>query len=157
MSPDILVKIVHVLSAIVLLGVGLGTAFHMWLAHLTGDARVIAAAGRSTVVADFVFTTPAVIVQPLSGAALIWLEGFDPWDSWLVVAYVLYAVAGACWIPVVRLQMQARDLAARAAAAGTPLPAEYHGCMRLWFGLGWPAFAAVVLLVAVMVAKPTFW
>lgn len=156
-DPDIPIKIVHVLSAIVLLGVGLGTAFHMWLAHRSGDVRVIAAAARSTVLADWLFTTPAVIVQPLSGAALIWLERLDPWESWLVATYGLYALAGACWIPVVGLQLRARDLAARAAAAGVPLPAAYHACMRLWFALGWPAFAAVIAIIALMVAKPVLW
>lgn len=156
-DPDILIKIVHVLSAIVLLGVGGGTAFHLWMAHRGGDARVIAAAARSTVLADWLFTTPAVIVQPLSGALLIRFEGFDLWDSWLVAAYVLYAVAGACWLPVVWLQMRARDLAVAAVAGQQALPEDYHRCMRAWFALGWPAFAATILIVALMVAKPTLW
>jgi uncharacterized membrane protein len=156
-DPEIPVKIIHILSAVVLLGVGLGTAFHMWLAHLTGDARVIAAAARSTVLADYLFTTPAVIVQPLSGAAIIWIERFDPLAPWLVAAYVLYALAGACWIPVVRLQIRARDLAVAAAAVGQALPEAYHRCMRAWFRLGWPAFGAVILIVCLMVAKPELW
>jgi uncharacterized membrane protein len=156
-DADILLKILHILSAVVLLGVGGGTAFHMWMAHLGGDVRVIAAAARSTVLADWLFTAPAVIVQPLTGVALIRLEGFDPTESWLVAAYVLYAVAGACWVPVVWLQIRARDLAVAAAAQGTALPEAYQRCMRAWFVLGWPAFAAVILIVALMVAKPTLW
>jgi uncharacterized membrane protein len=156
-DPEIPLKIIHVLSAIVLFGVGLGTAFHMWMAHLTGDARVIAAAARSTVRADFLFTTPAIVVQPLSGAAIIAIERIDPTASWLVAAYALYALAGVCWLPVVRLQIAARDLATSAVARGQALPADYHRAMRAWFILGWPAFVAVILIICLMVAKPELW
>jgi uncharacterized membrane protein len=156
-DPDVPLKIVHILSAIVLLGVGAGTAFHTWMAHLSGDARVIARAARSTVLADFLFTTPAVIVQPVSGAALIWIERLDPAAPWLIATFGLYALAGACWLPVVRLQIRARDLAVAAAASGQALTAEYHRAMRLWFALGWPAFGAVILIVCLMVAKPELW
>ena len=156
-DPEIPIKIIHILSATVLLGVGLGTAFHMWMAHLTGDARLVAAAARSTVRADVLFTAPAIVVQPLSGAAIIAIERMDPTASWLVAAYGLYALAGACWLPVVGLQIRARNLATAAAAQGQPLSAEYHRAMRAWFILGWPAFAAVILIVCLMVAKPELW
>ena len=157
MSAYFWLKTVHILSATVLFGTGLGTAFHMWLAHLSRDARVIAAAARSTVTADFLFTTPAVIVQPVTGVLLIMDAGFSPHESWLVAVYVLYAVAGACWLPVVWLQIRARDLASAAAAADGTLPPQYHGCMRLWFALGWPAFIAVLVIFWLMTAKPELW
>jgi len=150
-------KLLHIISATVLFGTGLGTAFQMWTAHLTGDAHAIAAVARNVVLADFLFTTPAVIVQPLSGVALLWLAGIDPLSSWLVAAYALYALAGACWLPVVWLQIRVRDLAGKAAAMETPLPASYHRCMRLWFALGWPAFAAVIAMFWLMVEKPELW
>jgi uncharacterized membrane protein len=151
------IKTVHILSATLLFGTGLGTAFHMWLAHLTRDPRVIAAAARSTVRADFLFTTPAVIVQPVTGALLIENAGFSPDEPWLVAVYALYALAGACWLPVVWLQIRARDLASAAAASGGPLPPQYHRCMQLWFALGWPAFAAVLAIFWLMTAKPELW
>jgi uncharacterized membrane protein len=150
-------KLLHILSATVLFGTGLGTAFHMWMAHLSGEPRTIATVARNVVIADLLFTTPAMIVQPLSGIALLWLAGIDPLSSWLVAAYLLYALAGACWLPVLWLQIRARDLAREAAAAGTPLPAAYHRVMRLWFCLGWPAFTAVVAIFWLMVAKPDLW
>jgi len=129
----------------------------MWLAHMTKDPRVIAAAARSTVVADFLFTTPAVIVQPVTGVLLIVNAGFSPHEPWLVAVYALYAMAGACWLPVVWLQIRARDLASASVAAGSPLPAEYQRCMRLWFALGWPAFIAVLVICWLMTAKPELW
>ncbi len=150
-------KALHVLSATVLFGTGLGTAFHMWLAHLDGDPRVVAAAARSTVLADALFTAPAVVAQPATGLALVLLAGHDPFAPWLLLSYALYALAGACWLPVVWLQIRARDLARDAVAARAPLPAEYHRAMRLWFALGWPAFLAVIATVWLMVAKPALW
>ncbi len=156
-EPEILLKIVHVLSAIVLLGTGLGTAFHMWMVHRDGDPRAIAAAARTTVLADSLFTAPAVVVQPVSGAALIWIERLDPLAPWLVVAYGLYVLAGACWLPVVWLQIRAKIIAADAVTRGVSLPPSYHRGMRVWFVLGWPAFAATITIVVLMVAKPALW
>ncbi|MFI4986436.1 MAG: DUF2269 family protein [Alphaproteobacteria bacterium] len=153
-GPYLLLKTIHVLSATVLFGTGLGTAFHMWLAHRTGDPRIIAAAARSVVLADCLFTTPAVIVQPLSGAALIWLSGSDPSAPWLVAAYALYVLTGACWLPVVALQIKVWHLAQAALMAGRPLPPDYHRCMRLWLALGCPAFAAVLAIFWLMVVRP---
>ena len=152
-----LVKTVHILSATVLFGTGLGTAFHMWFAHRTGEPRTIAAVARNVVRADFWFTTPAVILQPASGLALIHLSGIDPTAAWLMATYGLYLLIGLCWLPVVWLQLRARDLAEAAVRNGHALPDAYHRAMRLWFGLGWPAFLGTMAIFWLMVAKPDLW
>ena len=148
------VKTLHILSATILFGTGLGTAFHMWMTHRSGDVRAIATVSRNVVRADFLFTTPAVIAQPLSGAALIWMTAIDPLAPWLLAVYALYILTGLCWLPVVWLQIRARDLACAAAASGEPLPPLYYRTMRIWFLLGWPAFIAVMAILWLMVAKP---
>jgi uncharacterized membrane protein len=150
-------KLVHIVSATVLFGTGLGTAFHMWMAHLSRDARAVAIVARNVVLADAIFTTPSVVVQPASGIALLLMAGYDPFSSWLVATYVLYIVAGGCWLVVVWLQLRIRDLARVAAMSKGELPAEYHRRMWLWFTLGWPAFAAVVAIFWLMVTKPDLW
>jgi len=149
-----IVKTVHILSAAVLFGTGLGTAWFLWRTDRSGDTAVIAATARHVVLADWLFTTPAVILQPLSGFWLIYLGGYSPTETWLVWTYGLYLLAGACWLPVVWLQIRMRDLAAAAVAAGAPLSVPYRRYARLWFALGWPAFIAVILIVCLMVAKP---
>jgi uncharacterized membrane protein len=151
------IKLLHIVSSVILFGTGLGTAFQMWTAHLSGEARVIAIVSRSVVRADFLFTMPAVVIQPVSGIALVWLAGFDPMLPWLVVAYALYALAGACWLPVVWLQIRIRDIAQDAVTAGRPMPPSYHRYMRFWFTLGWPAFSAVLVIFWLMVSKPELW
>ena len=152
-----LLEWIHILSATIIFGTGLGTAFHMWFAHKSGNVDAIAVAAANTVKADFIFTLPAVIVQPATGILMIVYVGF-PWDMpWLVASYVLYAVAGACWIPVVFLQMKAARLAKAAAAGNKPLPADYHKAMKVWFRLGWPAFIAVLIIFYMMIHKPGLW
>jgi len=152
-SPQVL-ELLHILSSTLLFGTGLGSAFAFWRAHKTNDARIIAAVARGVVLADWVFTTPAVVIQPATGAALVTIHGY-PWTTpWLVAALLLYVLVGTCWIPVVWLQMRMRDLAQQAAQAGGPLPPLYHRCYRIWFALGWPAFAGVLLIFWLMVFKP---
>lgn len=157
MNTYALLKTVHILSSTLLFGTGLGTAFFMWFTHRTGQVAAIATAARLTVRADFLFTTPAVIVQPLSGFLLMRLMGFDLHAHWLQASVALYALAGACWLPVVWLQWRAHHLARTALRGGTPLPPAYHRCMRVWFALGWPAFLAVIAIFWLMVAKPPLW
>ena len=107
--------------------------------------------------ADFLFTTPAVIVQPVTGIVLVNLTGLDLWSSWLLATYGLYVLAGACWLPVVWLQIRISHLAQAATRSGAPLPANYFRLMRVWFVLGWPAFLSVIAIVWLMVAKPALW
>jgi uncharacterized membrane protein len=148
-------KWLHVLGAMLIFGTGLGTAFHFWLAHRTGDAALVAAAARSTVIADFAFTLPAVILQPLTGFALARTAGYPLDAPWIVASFALYLLAGACWIPVVVLQRRMRDIAERCARDGRPLGPDYRKLARAWFVLGWPAFGALVIVIALMVARPS--
>ena len=147
-------KWLHIVSATVLFGTGVGTAFHFWMAHRTGDARMIAAAARSTVIADYAFTLSAVLIQPLTGVALALAAGYSLAAPWLVASYLLYLLAGACWIPVVVIQVRMRDLAQHAAREATALGPDYARLARRWFLLGWPAFIALLVVFWLMVAKP---
>ena len=150
-----IVKTIHIISGAVLFGTGLGTAWFMGRADRSRQAAVIFVTARHVVWADYLFTLPAILIQPLSGLWLSQLAGFPPGGKWLVVTYVLYAIAGACWIPVVWLQIRMRDLAGAAVRDGTALPPLYHRYMQIWFILGWPAFSAVIAIFYLMVAKPS--
>ena len=147
-------KLLHILSATVLFGTGLGTAFSMWRANASADPGVICIVTRNVVLADWLFTTPAAIVQPLTGLALASVAGFSFNSHWLLLALVLYVIVGACWIPVVWLQLRMRDLAREAVATAEPLGPRYHRYFRLWFALGWPAFLGVLVIFVLMVFKP---
>ena len=147
-------KFLHVIGATVLLGTGAGIAFFMLLAHLTGQAAIIAAVARIVVIADFVFTATAVVAQPVTGMLLARHLGLPLTEPWIFWSLVLYVVTGAFWLPVVRMQMRLRDLAAAAATEGRALPRRYHLLFWWWFAFGFPAFAAVVAIFWLMIAKP---
>jgi len=153
-SAYVLVKTLHILSATLLFGTGLGSAFYMWRADRSGDTAAIAFAARNVVTADWLFTLPAIVFQPLSGLWLAWHLGMTLTEPWLLWSYGLYLLAGVCWLPVVWLQIRMRDLSAAALAQGAALPGGYHRCMAVWFVLGWPAFLAVIAIFYLMVAKP---
>jgi uncharacterized membrane protein len=148
------IKWIHILSSTLLLGTGLGIAFFMWMAHLTGDARHIARTARVVVIAESIYTARAVVVQFATGAWMVHARGAPYSTFWIGAAVVLFVLVGACWLPVVWLQIRARDLARIAADAGAPLPPAYMRTMRWWFVLGWPAFLAVIAIFALMVTKP---
>lgn len=148
------VKWLHILSSTLLFGTGLGIAFFFWLAHRRGDARVIAETARTVVIADACFTAPAVIVQFFSGLWLARYLGLPLEVFWVKTALVLFFVIGACWLPVLGLQLRARNLAQAAVRDGRPLPPAYYRAMRWWFWLGWPAFLSVIAIFWLMVLKP---
>ena len=154
MELEIFVRWLHVLGATVLLGTGAGIAFFMVVAHRTGDARLIAHVASTVVIADFLFTASAVLIQPLTGLWLVHLLGW-PLDSlWIMVSLALYVLVGLFWLPVVWMQVRMRDLARQASAASTPLPAQYHRLYRLWLACGFPAFAGVLAIFWLMLARP---
>ena len=148
------VKLLHVLSSTLLLGTGLGIAFFMLSAHRRGDPKLIAATASTVVIADACFTAPAVIVQFATGLWLAQQLGAPLSTFWLKTALLFFFMVGACWLPVLWLQLRARDLARHALATGTPLPTAYFRVMRWWFWLGWPAFIAVIAIFWLMVFKP---
>ncbi|HXX26735.1 MAG TPA: DUF2269 domain-containing protein [Pseudolabrys sp.] len=150
----LVVKYLHVLGAIVLLGTGVGIAFFMLMSHLSGDAGHILRTARTVVLADFLFTATAVVAQPLTGLWLAYASNMSLGDLWLLLSLVLYGVAGLFWLPVVWMQMRMRDLAAEAVAADAPLPAAYHRLIRLWFLFGIPGFGAVLAIVWLMIVRP---
>ncbi|MGN6387974.1 MAG: DUF2269 family protein [Burkholderiaceae bacterium] len=150
----LIVKWVHIVSSTLLFGTGIGTAFYMLVTTLHRDVRATAVVTRFVVLADWLFTTPTAIIQPVTGAWLVHRAGY-PWHSrWLMWTIALYILAGACWLPVVRLQIRMQQLAAEADAAGQPLPRLYWRYFWTWFTLGFPAFAAFLVIFWLMTAKP---
>ena len=155
MDEYLLLKTAHILSSTLLFGTGLGTAFHGFMANRSGDLATRRIVNRSVVIADWLFTTPAVIVQPVTGVWLARIAGYPLTTDWLAAAIVLYLFVGACWLPVVGIQIEMRRIVDRL-ADGEGLPARYFTLSRTWFLLGWPAFAGVLAIFWLMVAKPDF-
>lgn len=150
----LVLKFLHLLGAVVLIGTGAGIAFFMVMAHFTGHATKIAGVARIVVTADFLFTASAVIVQPITGVLLAREVGYPLTEGWIVLSIILYLLIGVFWLPVVVMQMRMRDLAEAADAAGAPLPRAYHRLFWAWFAFGFPAFGAILGILWLMIARP---
>lgn len=146
-------KTLHILSMVLLFGTGLGSAFYKWMADRTGNVAHIAITNRHVVLADWIFTTPTVIFQPLSGLWLAHLAGWSIATPWIATSLALYTVAGVCWLPVVWLQIRMQRMAEEAVRTQSALPAAYWRMARVWFWLGVPAFFSMILVVTMMVFK----
>jgi len=153
----LLVKWIHILSATVLVGVGFGTAFYKWMSDRSRDVSTIANVSHFVVVADWVFTTPAIILQLATGLWLATHAGYPLSTGWVAYALVLYLLAGSCWLPVLFLQYRMRSLAHDARAKGEGLGPEYFRYARFWFWLGVIAFSAMVVVYWLMVTKPALY
>ena len=154
MTLYFLVKYLHVLGAIVILGTGTGIAFFMLMAHRTDNAEFIARTASVVVIADAIFTLSAVILQPVTGGLLMMLSSTSITERWILASLALYAVAGMFWIPVVFMQIEMRDLARKAAEQRAALPERYFVLFRRWFAFGFPGFGATTAILWLMIAKP---
>ncbi len=154
MTFYLLVKYLHVLGAIVILGTGSGIAFFMLMAHVSRDAAFIARTAATVVIADMPFTLTAVILQPVTGRILMELSSISLAERWLVTSLGLYVVAGLFWIPVIFMQIEMRNLASAAVAKQEPPPPRYIALFRRWFCFGIPGFGSVMIILWLMIAKP---
>ncbi len=156
MTIYFVVKYLHVLGAIVILGTGTGIAFFMLMAHRSRDPAFIARTAATAVIADMLFTLTAVLLQPVTGGALMVLSATTLAERWLAASLGLYAVAGLFWIPVIFMQIEMRNLALVAAMQQQPLPPRYFALFRRWFLFGIPGFGSVMMILWLMIAKPQF-
>ncbi|MGY1487889.1 DUF2269 family protein [Methylobacillus pratensis] len=150
----LVVKWLHIVSSTILFGTGIGSAFYMLSTSLKADAREVAGVARLVVLADWVFTTPAIIVQPVTGFYLVHHAGYSVMQGWIIWSVALYLLAGACWLPVVWLQIRMHKIAVLAAHVREPLPPLYQRYLRYWVLLGIPAFVALLCVFYLMTAKP---
>ena len=148
-----LLKTLHIISSTLLFGTGLGTFFFMVMATRTGNVEALRVTTRTVVIADFVFTTPAVIVQLLTGLLLMQRIGISWQSVWFGVVISLFCFVGALWLPVVWIQLKLRKLMADL-PPGEPLPEAFVIWVRRWERMGYPAGIAMIGLFVMMVYKP---
>ena len=153
----LILKWLHILSATLLFGTGIGSAFYKFMTDRSGNIHAIVQTNKLVVLADWLFTTPTIILQPITGVWLALIAGHPLTSSWLVLSIVLYIIAGFCWLPVVHLQIRMRDLSLTLMRQHLQLDKHYARLTRTWFWLGIPAFTALVGVYYLMVFKPTLW
>lgn len=145
-------KLIHVISAAILFGTGLGTAFFMLLAFLSNNAETLKYTTRHVVLADWIFTTPAVIVQPVTGIGLMHILHYPFNSLWFFLIIGLYLLIGCCWIPVVFIQYKMRNIYSH-----SPLndkdKKQLSYLMKWWILLGVIAFISILFIYWLMLNK----
>jgi uncharacterized membrane protein len=154
MTDYVLAKWLHILSSTFLFGTGVGSAFYLLAISLRHDIHAIASITRHVVIADCIFTATTAIFQPLSGLWLLRIMGIPATTPWVQWSFILFAIAIACWLPVIWIQIRLRDIAQVAASHNNALPAAYWFYFKCWVALGLPALFAFLGVFYLMVAKP---
>ena len=148
MSLILILKLIHVLAAIVAVGSNVTYAF--WLNRAARDQNRLLFALNSIRALDSRVANPAYIVLGITGPAMVLAGAFSFTQGWIAVSIVLYigvAVLGiAVFAPAVRRQIgeAERD-------ATTP---EYEQAARRTMQLGLLTTAVALVIVALMVTKP---
>ena len=149
MNEYLWLRFFHILGATLILGTGLGTVFFMLRAYSSRNVEAMKVTTRSVVLADWIFTTPAIVAQFVSGVWLTSKLGSSYGSAWFVAVIGIFALVGLCWLPVVFIQIRIRDIIAKGGSLD-----DCGGLMKIWMGLGIPAFLGVLLLIYLMLSKP---
>ncbi|MBN9289184.1 MAG: hypothetical protein BGO43_10035 [Gammaproteobacteria bacterium 39-13] len=147
----LILKYLHILSATFLFGTGIGTAFFMLMAYISKNIETIKYTTKHVVLADWVFTTPAVILQPITGIWLMLILHYPFNTLWFFLVIGLYLLAGLCWLPVVLIQYRLHKMVVNMQTEN--LPKQFHLLIRWWIALGIPAFISLLVVYWLMVTK----
>jgi len=153
MSYQLLIFI-HLLSTLLMLGVGGGSAFYKFMADRSNNIEVIVHTNKIVVFADWIFTTPSAIMQPISGVLLMYQTGYSLKDNWLFFSIILYIFAGILWLIAVYIQLLMKKMAIKAQKENVPLKKEYYRLVNYWIILGFFSFLAVIIIFGLMIMKP---
>lgn len=157
MDAHLFWRLLHILSATVLFGTGVGIAYFAWFGYRRamriGEIDGLRAVLRLTVIADGAFTAPAVVLQFVSGLVLMRLNGWPLDSPWALASIGLFVVVGLLWLPVIVIQVLMSRAANRAPSIAALGPV-FHRSFVLWFVLGVPAFLIVLGILYLMVVKP---
>lgn len=137
----------------VVAGTGAGIAFFMLMASRSNNVQAIYVTAQHVVLADWIFTMPAVVIQLVTGVILMNIQGYSfssPWFYW--VGTLIFIIA-CCWLPVLRIQYQLRHCAKNSLNANA-VSVEFKTLMKAWILLGIPAFIAILVIFWLMIFKP---
>lgn len=82
------------------------------------------------------------------------MGGYSLSNLWIMLGIALYLFAGACWLPVVWLQIKMKDMAITSMGDSSELPELYWTYDRWWVVLGTLAFPAILIVFYLMIFKP---
>ena len=145
----LIVKYIHILSAIV--AVGLNISYAIWILRAQREPAHTTFALKGIKFLDDRIANPAYGLLLLSGLLMVVLLPIPITTLWIVIALVLYAVllvvAITQYTPTLRNQI-------KLAEAGDTTSAEFRGLARRGQLLGQTLGLIVLVILAMMVFKP---
>ena len=152
-----LMKIVHVLAVVVLLGNLLMAPFWRKCLAALGGAQARATANRSVRMADLLFTLPGWVVVLATGIMLIIYRDLGMRGGWLHLSLLLFLGWLVLWHVLVLRARKAMITQADEAAAGGPVSAELAQHERQWQQWSYLSALLAVLILILMVTQPKLW
>ncbi|MDD3519323.1 MAG: DUF2269 domain-containing protein [Chromatiales bacterium] len=150
-----LLKSLHILGVVLLLGNVIVTAWWKGMANRSGDARIIAFAQRQVTLTDWLFTLPGAALIVASGDYIAYALIGNSWDiGWLTWGRLLFITSGLIWLcALVPIQIRQARMA-RTFANDDRIPERYWRLNRWWYGLGIVAVLLPLANLYWMVFKP---
>jgi uncharacterized membrane protein len=148
MSLVLILKLIHVLAAIVAVGANVTYAF--WLRAAGREPARLVFVIETVRTLDTRVANPAYGVLLITGVLMVMAGQYSFETAWLALAIALYVVVALLGIfafaPAIRRQL--------AEAERDPTSAAYEIAARRSSRLGWLTTAIVLVIVALMVLKP---
>jgi len=146
-------RVVHIMSATLLFGSVVIMAFLMWRAHKSDDVGLMAGTTGFIVLANWVLVLPAAVIQPLTGAILVYAAGYDSFGGWIAIALAAFTIVLGLWIFIFRLQVNIRDMTSDTLYNDAPL-IGYQRTARLCLMLHWPLILVYFIVFGLMIYRP---
>jgi uncharacterized membrane protein len=150
-----LLKSIHILGVILLMGNIIVTAWWKVMADRTKNPSVIAFAQRQVTLTDFVFTAPGALLAVMAGDAMAY--GFMPnsWNiQWLTWGRGLFIASGIIWLTVLIPTQIKQARMAQSFANTQVIPDEYWRLSKRWQIFGAIAVLLPMANIYWMVFKP---
>lgn len=151
-----LLRLLHVVGVILLVGNVTVTSIWKLYADGTRDPVVIAFAQRLVTITDWFFTFWGILLLIIGGYGAAWMAGMDVLrDDWIVWSEIMFVAAGMIWLGVlVPVQIGQARLAAQFRLTGQ-IPEAYWRLSRIWIIAG--SVATVPLIIALWLMLRKSW
>lgn len=146
--PYLLLKLIHILSATIMIGTGLGSAFYLYFTYKKSSITTLREVLKLVILADAVFTAPSVIIQLITGIWLSEITGLT-YSRWFWIVISVSFVVLILWLRAAFIQVKLKKLIFNE----DQLPEKFHYWMDIWFYLGIPSFIGSIFLYYLMVYK----
>lgn len=143
-----LLKLIHILSATLMIGTGLGSAFYLFFSYLTGRVSTVKDVLVLVIKADYLFTAPSVAIQIITGIILSKKLGLL-YTNWFWTVLFLSFLVFILWLRAVFIQNKLKRILMEENRIGK----EFDSLMRYWVLLGIPSFTLAIYIYYLMVYK----